>query len=448
MKKTIIMNSNSISSKRWSRREFTRHAGLATLFAPFISLFDSNPVNAQAAGKAKYLLLFHTLGTNVNKWAPQGSDSGITSFSSYTQPLSAIKDSVILVDGLNGGGLCASHGSPGGMCGATWGANALISIDQFISDGLKAANIKTQIPHLVFGDGTTEQKTTFWRDNQPLTPVSSTSAAYNAIFSGRSPSPNPAPSNPGQPPAVDPRLARRQSVLDLMNVELTQLSNALGQEERAKLEVHAESLRQIENRLAAQAGGGDEGTIVQAECTVPSQPASTGSILTDSSLLMSLAIQAFGCDLTRVASIQFGHHQRAPVEVPGVSGEWHNEFMHDPNKGAQLEKLEQWLSQEFVNAANQLKALPSPDGNGTLYDQTLMCWVRDMGDAINHGDSNMVYVFAGGAGGYLKHSGNGRYFKGSGGHIKALVSCADAMGVTDLAKFGTGDKTPLSQLKG
>ncbi len=235
-----------------------------------------------------------------------------------------------------------------------------------------------------------------------------------------------------------------------MNAELTQLSNALGAEERAKLEIHTESLRQIEDRLAAQAGTGGEGTVGQAEsCVVPSQPAGSDSILQNSSLLMSLAISAFGCDLTRVAAVQFGHHQRAPVEVPGVTGEWHNEFMHDPNKTAQLEKLEQWLSQEFVNAANQLKALPAPDGSGTLYDQTLMAWVRDMGDAINHGDSNMVYVFAGGAGGYLKHSGNGRYFKGGGGHIKALVSCADAMGVTDVSKFGTGsDKTPLSQLKG
>ncbi len=182
MKKHIVMNSNPTSSKRWSRREFTRHAGLATLFAPFISLFDSHPVNAQGAGKAKYLLLFHTLGTNVTKWAPQGSDSGITGFSSYNQPLSAIQDSVILVDGLSGGGLCSSHGSPGGMCGAGFGAQQLISLDQFISDGLKTAGIKTQIPHLVLGDGTTEQKTTFYRDNQALTPVSSTSAAYSAIF--------------------------------------------------------------------------------------------------------------------------------------------------------------------------------------------------------------------------------------------------------------------------
>ncbi len=436
---------SNIAAKRWSRRDFVRHAGLASLFAPFVTLFDGRPVAAAGEGKAKYFLLFHTNGTDVASWAPQGSDAGITAFSKMTEPLAAVKDSIIMVDGLSGGGLCSSHGSPGGLCGAGWGANALISLEQYVSDGLKANGINTQIPHLVLGDGTTEQKTTFWRANQALTPVSAPATAYNAIFSGKAPSGDPPPSNGGTPEA-DPRLARRQSVLDLMNAELTQLSNALGAEERAKLEVHAESLRQIEQRLAAQMGGGD-GTVVEAaDCTIPSSPANTNKILMDSSLMVQLSINAFACDLTRVAAVQFGHHQKAAVEVPGVTGEWHNEFLHDPNKRAQLVALEQWLCQEFANAITQLKSLPAPDGDGTLYGQSIILWARDMGDAINHGDSKMVYVFSGGAGGYLKHNGNGRYFRASGGHIKALVSAATAMGVTDFSKFGTGDKTPLTQL--
>jgi hypothetical protein len=173
--------------------------------------------------------------------------------------------------------------------------------------------------------------------------------------------------------------------------------------------------------------------------------------LPNTALLLPLAINAFSCDLTRVASVQFGHHQNCPVDIPGVvTGEWHNEFLHSPQKAAELLKLEQWLSQQFVDAALQLQSLPAPDGNGTLYDQTLMVWARDMGDSINHGDSNMVYVFAGGAGGYLEHSGSGRYIKAGGGaHVKALLNCAEAMGLSDYGSFGTGtDKTPFSELTG
>lgn len=435
----------NLAAKRWSRRDFVRHAGIATLFAPFVSLLDRKTVVAAPTGGAKYFLLFFTNGTDVASWAPQGSDAGITAFSKMTEPLSAVKDSIIMVDGLSGNGMCSSHGSPGGLCGRTdvW-QKGVLSLEQYISDGLKTNGIATQIPHLVLGDGTTEQKTTFYRDGQALTPVSAPATAYNAIFSGRAPSSTPPPSTGGEP-TVDPRLARRQSVLDLMKDELAQLETTLGVEERAKLEVHAESLRQIEQRLAAQMGGGD-GTVVEAaDCTIPSQPANTSKLLLDSSLMVQLSINAFACDLTRVAAVQYGHHQKAAVEVPNVTGEWHNEFLHDPNKKQQLIGLEQWLCSQFAAAITQLKSLPAPDGDGTLYDQSILLWARDMGDAINHGDSNMVYVFSGGAGGYLKHNPNGRYFRASGGHVKALASAADAMGV-NLANFGSGDKTPLTQL--
>lgn len=439
-----LTNSNP-AARRWSRRDFVRHAGIATLFAPFVSLLGDKKVSAAGEGKAKYFLLFFTNGTDVSKWTPQGSDAGITAFSKFTEPLSAIKDSVILVDGLNGGGLCSGHGSPGGLCGRSdvW-QKGVLSLDQFISDGLKSNGITTQIPHLVLGDGTTEQKTTFYRDGQALTPVSAPATAFNAIFSGRTPSATP-PAGGGTP-EVDPRLARRQSILDLMNAELTQLKNTLGTEERAKLDVHAESLRQIEQRLAAQMGEGGEGVVEAAACTIPSSPANTSKLLLDSSLMLQLSISAFGCDLTRVAAVQYGHHQKAAVEIPNVTGEWHNEFLHDPNKAAQLQQLEQWLCGEYAKAVQQLKSLPAPDGDGTLFDQTMFIWARDMGDAINHGDSNMVYVFSGGAGGYLKHNANGRYIRASGGHVKALVSCIDAMGITNVTNFGSGDRTPLTQL--
>ncbi len=440
-------NISKPSANRWSRREFTRNAGIAALFAPFLAVLDGKSVAAATPGSAKYFLLFFTNGTDMGSWSPQGSDGGITSFSAMTQPLSAIKDSVILVDGLNGGGMCSGHGSPGGLCGAGWESNALISLDQFISDGLRSNGVLTQHPHLVLGDGTTQQKTTFYRAGKAFAPDSSPATTFSGVFGSRSPS-SPAPTN-GEPAPVDPRLARRQSVLDLLNSELVQLKNALGTEERAKLDVHTESLRQIEQRLSAQMGGGDgggSGVIPAADCSIPGAPTNTSKILMDSSLMLQLSINAFACDLTRVAAVQFGHHQMAPVDVPTVTGEWHNEFLHDPNKRAELVKLEQWLCEEFVKTVQTLKSLPAPDGGGTLYDQTLIMWARDMGDAVNHADSSMAYVFSGGAGGYLKHSPNGRYIKGSGGHIKALISCAEAMGVTDYSKFGSGDKTPLAQL--
>jgi hypothetical protein len=148
--------------------------------------------------------------------------------------------------------------------------------------------------------------------------------------------------------------------------------------------------------------------------------------------------------------VQFGHHQNTQVSLPevGSPGDWHNGFMHSDNPRTRLVKLEQWLSKQFVVAAQKLKSLPAPDGNGTLFDQTLMLWARDMGDGVQHDGSDMRYVFSGGAGGYLKTSPNGRYIAGGGqSHVGALLNAAQAMGITSYADFGgTGSKSPLAEV--
>jgi hypothetical protein len=439
--------------KKWSRRDFAKHAGLATLFAPFISMLDGTPAQA-AAGKAKYFLLFFTNGTDVDAWAPKGSSESSVKFSAMTQPLSAIKDSVVLVDNLTGGGTAGNHDAPGGLCGRGYGEPVHISLDQFISDGLKSAGVNTQIPNLILGGVSDQKQSTFYRKGQALTPIFSPSTAFSTIFgSAGKASPMPSMDSSGMPVA-DTSGKRRKSILDLMVTQLGQLEQGLGSNERAKLQAHAESIRQLEKRLEAQsmpAGAGGSGGVVatSSACKAPAAPGTTMEPVLASSMMLPMAVQALACDLTRVASVQFGHHQACPISMKEISDtavDWHQGMFHsDMPPRTRLIKLEAWLCGEFVKAAQMLKSLPAPDGNGTLYDQTLMLWARDMGDAILHTDSNMRFVFAGGAGGFIKHSADGRYINGGGArHNKALVSACEAMGVS-ATSFGDGsEKTGLS----
>src|SRR5690606_34331884 len=131
----------------------------------------------------------------------------------------------------------------------------------------------------------------------------------------------------------------------------------------------------------------------------------------------------------RVAAVQFGHHQNTQVNLPevGTPGDWHNAFIHSDNPRTRLVKLEQWLAKQFVAAADKLKATPAPDGNGSLFDQTLMVWAREMGDAVLHDGSDMRFVLSGGAGGYLKTGGS--YINGGGQpHSRVLINILEAMG--------------------
>jgi Protein of unknown function (DUF1552) len=405
-----------------NRREFIRSMGLAAMFTPFLSLAKRAPARAAAPGKAKYLLLFYTNGTDPSLWTPTGSSENQIVFApgSMVEPLSALKANLVLIEKLSSKGTADNHAAPGGLTGQGYSGQSRISIDQYIADKIKAAGVVTDIPSVILGGVKNEQQTAFYRDNQTLSPIFSPSSAFDTIFGGN------------QDAAV---IARRRSSIEVVNSELAQLSNQLGPQERRRLKLHVDSVASVKARLdRGSAGGG----------TRPTDPAQD---LLASSMHLDTAISAFAADTTRVASVQFGHHQNTQVSIAeiGNAGNWHNDFMHaDQPPRSRLINIDRWIAKEFVRAAQKLKSLPSPEGGGTLFDQTLMVWARDMGDSVNHDGSNMRFVFSGGAGGFLKTAPNGRYINGEGeAHQRALITCASAMGVTDFGGFGDAAQSRL-----
>jgi hypothetical protein len=125
-------------------------------------------------------------------------------------------------------------------------------------------------------------------------------------------------------------------------------------------------------------------------------------------------------------------------------------------KTAEDVKIENWLASQFVAMAKKLQSIPEPDGSGTLFDNTLMIWTRDFGDADSHDSHNMKFVLAQGQGGYLKTHPMGRYIHGVSGNKRQeriLLNLAEAMGINDFKGFGdigpdfAQYKTPLSELR-
>ncbi len=425
--------------RKLNRRDFARSAGLATLFAPFVRYVT--PVHAQSApGQAKYLFIFFSNGTEPAVWSPKGSTASSLSHSVMTEPLAPLNDNLVIVEKLDSMGTASSHGAPGGLTGANFSGKPLISVEQYVSDQLRESGVQMQIPNLILGGVSSEAQTTFYRDNRAISPIYSPSAAHAAIFGGGG---FEFDGGSTEPPA-EARLRRRKSMLDALRGELNQLSQSLGAEERAKLDAHATSIRQMEERLAQQEEILNNPEPVAVECTEPSDPGAGSEALTNSVLHMDLAINAFACNLTRVAAVQFGHHQTTQVSLAevGSPGDWHNGFLHSDNPRTRLINVERWLSAQFVAAANQLKQTPAPDGNGSLFDQTLMVWARDMGDAVAHDGSDMRFVLSGGAGGYLKTGGS--YIDGGGqAHSKVLFNILEAMGIDDPS--GLGDEMTVRE---
>ncbi|MEM6992544.1 MAG: DUF1552 domain-containing protein [Myxococcota bacterium] len=414
------------------RRQILGGAGAAGLLAPFLSLAHRRPAHA-AAGSAKYLLIFHTTGTALDLWRPTGSSTDEIVFSEMLEPLAPLTEDLVVIDGLDSMGTANNHAAPGGLTGQGYSGNSRISLEQFVGDKLAEQGVSTPFGSLILGGVSSQSQSTFYRDNQVLSPLFLPSTAYGTIFAGLG------GGEDGE--AAELRLARRQSILDLARDQLDTLGGQLGAAERQKLELHTESSGQLEERLAAAGGGG----------ACPQIGAAVDSVeeLENSALHAELATTAFACDLTRVAAIEFGHHQATQVGLPELGpGDWH-QFLH----GGQMDKvvaIERWIGAQFVAAADRLKALPAPDGDGTLYDQTLMIWTRGMGDAIGHSGTDMRFVLAGGAGGYLDQTANGRYVSAEGeAHQRVLFNCCEAMGITDFTGFGStepdaGPREPIA----
>ncbi|WP_437506544.1 DUF1552 domain-containing protein [Sorangium sp. So ce1099] len=421
------------------RREFLKGLGASVgasfLFTPFLdSIADAAP-----GRKPKRLLLFCTMGTAPSIWKPTSVSGETPTFSEATSPLADVKEHIVLVDGLPSGNPGNNHGAPDSLTGLGFGGGpaGLISVDQFIADKLIAAGVTTSIPSLLLGAESTVSggRSPYYRaDNLPT--IASPMSAYSTLFGSAIPSNT----------SSDDLLRRRRSVLDHLKNEIKTLEGGLGSEQKRKLELHLDSIRQVEARLSNGSSG--EG----GSCKAPTSPAGDlANPLMANLVHMDLIVGAFACDITRVAAIQWGSDQAMNVELPdiGLRGEEHGSMIHTGAPAhLDLIKLEKWLSQRFVDLIKKLKAIPEADGSGTLLDNTLIAWCRDMGDSPNHNMNEMKFVLASGEGGYLKTAPGGRYVKSNERHERVLLSLCDAMGVTSFSGFGDPNLPSKSPLPG
>jgi hypothetical protein len=458
-----------------SRRQLTIGAGAGILLSPFISMLREGSTRAATGKQAKRLLVFCSMGTKPDSWTPtQISGETIGTWSAMTQPLSAIKDNVLLVEGCPAGNPGDGHGSPAGLTGQGNGYYAVnnvqqlaISVDQFVADKLVKSGVKRPLASLVLGSDTATGVTLSYRGGKAVAPIASPASAFATAFGGVSTGGG--TMTGGTMTSPDLANKRRQSILDLVSKEITDVRGRVGKTEQEKLDAHLDSIRSLEAKLQASSGstgGGSNPNAAQACAGLakPSDSTKTHPAIANDLLHMDILVNALACDITRVGVIQFGTDQGLQVDLPDLQGDQHTGFIHSganeqdaKNNNAStpfksLIAFEAWLATQFAKLVTDLKSKPDPDGGGgTLFDSTLVVWARDMGDAVNHDMKDMRFVLAGGAGGYLKQAAGGRYVNAGGGannrHERVLLNILEAMGITDYTGFGDpgfAGKSPLA----
>jgi hypothetical protein len=436
-----------------NRRQFAQGVGAGLLLSPFVSMLTRRPVRAAAASQTSRVLFFCTMGTHTDLWSPTNvTGENSFTFSPMTAPLQAVKDKIVLIEGLPSSSPTDGHGSPEGLCARSNGyypvnnvAQLRISADQSIADKLVAAGGNRPIPSLLLGADTSGGQTMLWKNDQNVLPIASPSSAFTTVFGNMMPAPVGT-----QPNAL---LNRRKSILDLVQSQIQTIRSNVGAAEQAKLDLHLDSINQLEKKLTAS-------TTAPAACntitTEPPDSTSSHPAITDDLLHLEIIKNAFACDITRVAAIQFGTDQALQVDLPSLQGDQHNGFLHGSQTDfTNLIAFESWLATQFANLLLDLDKRPAPGGpdGKTLLEDTLVVWVRDMGEAATtHNMNSMRFVLGGSS--YLKTNPAGRYMdlrtassvNGANRHERVLLNAFEALGITDYTGFGDpslATKTPL-----
>jgi hypothetical protein len=225
--------------------------------------------------------------------------------------------------------------------------------------------------------------------NQPLPMIRDPRFAFDQLF--------------GVGATPEERKLRRQedrSILDAITASATRLRNTLGPTDRARLEAYLHEVREVEKRIQrveAQNATGMERQLPGAPAGVPD------SFSEHVKLMFDLQALAFAGDSTRVFSFKLGRDasSRAYPESGTKTG-FHPASHHGEREERILDfkKINDYHVSMVPYFLEKLKN--TPDGDGTLLDNTLIIFGSPMGNSNVHNHKRCPLFLAGHAGGHLK----------------------------------------------
>jgi Protein of unknown function (DUF1552) len=452
--------------KRLSRRTLLRGGGGLALSLPLLEAMLPQ-ASAQAAATPRRILF--EFKANGDQTARRFTATGETTFAfdEFLAPLEPYRSELLILNKLNrrynllgdkrsdghqqGGASLAPWESGdgsypiGGKEGVTIGYVLGPSADHDIGERVLQANPSVKYRHLVYRVG--QKNNDIWNmsshagplgTQNPVQPETDPYAAYARIFAFGG-------SDVAAQAAIEKRLLKRQSALDLVLDEATSLQAKLGAADRARLEQHMNSLRDIERTLTSSNGAVGCQPFELGEKLDPYKDDNHEAI---GKLFQKISVLAFACDLTR--SINFNWSGNTSNRVYRNLGfeEGHHDISHNSDDAAfvKIRAIHKHLWTMSTSLYEDLKGVS--EAGGTLWDNTLVVHWNELGQGDAHSENDALVVLAGGSANYFKR---GRYldFQNKLTFADMLVSCFHYMGFEDVTKFGDdrlNDAAPLPGL--
>lgn len=246
------------------------------------------------------------------------------------------------------------------------------------------------------------------------------------------------------PEALEQIAVRGRSVNDLLRDQLRTIMShpRLGARDRERLQLHLDSVRDIEVQLGCRMSSEEEGAL---EAASPGFDSTDGDeVLETARLHMDIAALAVSCGFTRSVAIQVGVGNDGNTRYRNLeTGELmenyhflsHRRASHDASGGiiANADVLHHYVDRHFARTfrhlLDRLSSYPGT-GGGSLLEDGVAIWYNDNATGPPHGVNNIPWVLAGSCGGFFRQ-GEQLRLNGddSPNHSKLLNTIASAVGV-------------------
>jgi len=224
-----------------------------------------------------------------------------------------------------------------------------------------------------------------------------------------------------------------KSILDWVTAQITQLRGEIGASDRTRLNEYLDNIREIERRIQrieARNASGELRQFPDAPIGVPD------SFEEHVHVMMDLIAVAFAADTTRVFSFKLGRDASGrSYPESGVNTGFHNASHHGEREDRILDfaKINRYHVSMVPYLLDKLKN--TPDGDGTLLQNSLVLYGSPMADSNIHNHRRVPLFVAGHAGGGLK---GGLHIKAADGTPMAnpMLTMLHMLGCEDVDKFG------------
>jgi hypothetical protein len=350
------------------------------------------------AALKRFGAIFVPLGERPGYWTPKQLGANFE-FTPILKPLEPFRDSLTVVselcDPLDGHAVTVAAWLSGSIPKRTIAEDVRggTTIDQVIA---KQIGQDTVFPSLELA---TEDFTGYIGGCDP-----SYACAYMNTLSWRTPTePLPMEINPrivfermfGRPGTAAQRLARMQtdrSILDSVRDDVADLGTSLGARDKARLNDYLDNVREIEQRI--QRSEKQSASSVH----VPDAPVGIPESFEEHvGLQFDLLALAYEADITRVFTFMMSRDATQRVYPNLGITEPHHSMSHhgnDPEKLANLVKLNTYHVSLFGKFLNKLKA--TPDGDGNLLDHSMILFGSGMSESNTHSRLDIPTLLAGG----------------------------------------------------